>query len=519
MVPVVALLMSGCSITFLPEVTVSQPPEEVTPADVLTGEPVEPVWELPGVAVGQPTVVDGVVVVVMAARDDELDIIGIDAKYGDELWRFPYSPGSHGHERLQPLFTPSRDGKGHVVFQRAETGLDKKSGFRLPLVVVDPVSGDVVAESDPVAFDGVLRTCPDGHDACVRLETERAENGVRVPSRFLKFDIGNKELRETTSTSSDAPEGGFPLADGGLFWMPNSEDLADGSTIGRMGTGRDPLWQKAAHELLGDGYTPRFTHTFRFFGDEDEDGGHFVGGYSQGGPTEVDAYEDGQTVQFELGKDQEIGIHAETGELAWTQKGVSSACAIGSRPLAAEPLDPEASWLPATPVRCRIEGTETRGLDGWSRELTQLSLEGFDPSTGVARWTVDVAESDGDRLMSAHLAADQHDVLVRGGRVVLTAEGERRLVTFDDGVAHEIPEGFAFLCKGRGDGPTVEYATPFANDSASARVSPFPYVCDADGEPTSSQLTKGAVEAGAIEVGSGRHVYATEEGVFGYDFA
>lgn len=519
LVPVVALALGGCSV-LLPEVQISEPPPPPEPpAEVLTGEPIDPVWELEGRMIGQPTVIDGVVVAAVSAREDELDVVGIDAKHGDELWRFPYSPGKYGNERLRPLVTMMRgDEKQYVVFQEPPEGLDAGSGFRFPLKAVDPVSGEVVAETGPTALSGLLRACPDGYNACVPIEWEPSEeNKVRVPSRFLKFDIDQNEVTESGS-SGGVPPGGQILAGGGLFWMPNSPKPADGATIGRMETS-DPMWESSTEEVLGEGFLPQFGSTFRWDGNEEQ--GYFYGGYAQGTPADLEGYEQGKTLEYDLAENQEVGIDAETGDVLWTEQGVSSTCAIGSRPLAAEPLDAAVPWLPPTPVRCRATGTETRSKNGTTYDVTQLSLEGFDPQSGGAQWTQDLDPADGERLWSAsgRLGADEHDVLMRDARVVRTAQQEWRLVTFHDGEDHKIPKKFAFLCKGRGADLTYEYATPFANGSTSGRIAPFPYLCTADGEPTTTQLTKGAIEGGAIDVGSGRYVYATGDGLFGYDFS
>ncbi|GAA1863404.1 hypothetical protein [Myceligenerans crystallogenes] len=514
LVPVVALLMAGCSWSLVPEVTVSEPPEEeqVAPAEILTGEPVEPVWRLEGKPVGQPVAVDGVVVAIVVARQDEMDVVGIDAKYGDELWRFPYSPGRFGTGEVHPLVTASREEKQYVVFQRAGQDLGKGSGFTLPLVAVDPVSGEKVAESRPLELPAPLRTCPDGIDACVPIEHERDENGLELPSKYLRLDLSGLELREVGPISASYPPGASELAPGELYWRPEAQGPG---VVGRMDTA-DPLWEVPVADAFGEGFSPRFGSSLRY----DEENALFYGGLAQGTPADRAAYDQGRTLDVDLGKNVEAGIDAESGEVLWTQEGVSSACGLGARPLAAETLEPGKPWMPAQPVWCRLLGTEQRSkADGWTRSVTKLSIERFDLGTGVAEWTVDVDLAEGDRLLSGDdLGPGEHEVLVAGGRVVRTPAQEWRLVTFADGTQHEIPEGFAFLCKGRGEDLRYGYAVPFEGGSPTTTVAPFPYPCTADGEPTTNQLTRGAVQAGAIDAGSGRYVYATADGLLGYDF-
>ena len=54
---------------------------------------IKPSWTTKIPAVGQPVMAGQVAVVIAKARKDELDIVGLSASTGKEIWRHPYSPG------------------------------------------------------------------------------------------------------------------------------------------------------------------------------------------------------------------------------------------------------------------------------------------------------------------------------------------------------------------------------------------------------------------------------------------
>ncbi len=188
LITTIALLGSGCTSSEPDGATSSAAPADVD----------APVWTLDIGAIGQPVITADTAVVISRARDDELDIVGVDVANGEERWRYPYSPGyiPAGYE-LAPVVATGGRGRELVVFQSPE----REPEAFAPMLAVDPATGDVVHRTDRVLAHEPLGSCADGRDVCTTLLRSSGD-----PDRRWRWDLSTGSL----TRRGDGDTGGRP---------------------------------------------------------------------------------------------------------------------------------------------------------------------------------------------------------------------------------------------------------------------------------------------------------------------
>jgi len=469
------------------------------PAVWSAGPETAPAWEVKLDAASQPVVTDGVAVLAVKVRKDELDLVGIEVATGDEVWRTPYSPGPGGVPRgvtARPVLVPSANGPERVVFQRPPEKVDEKSGWELQLVSVDPASGGVVSESgERVRLLRAIEVCPDGHDACSIGDFDGEERRFRY-----EIETGRIVLEDWPTDELVHPDGAVSKSD--LFVTYDDSDWEE-STMGRLDADGEVMWERTEAALFGEGVSRVDQFSL------EEEAGVFVGTVEPHQPPGGPRWRPGVgPVERDYGEVRSVGVDATTGEVLWTREGVTTSCGWDAAALV-KSVSRHSAW-------CRVAGWTTGevGDDDHDADVTELALEGFDPATGEVTWSVDL---DPGSLEILQRDEDPRP-LTAPGRVVTGADGDSLLVDLDTGETYALPDGQVFLCAGWAD--YSDYGTP--HDDAFSGMpeldgDPLAETCTAGGEPTTAPLAEAAVTAGAIDAGGGWYVVATESGLAAYD--
>jgi hypothetical protein len=132
-----------------------------TPTTTSTQTPAEGatatrIWRADIDVIGQPVMSGDTAVVLVRAPGHQIDIVGFDVQNGSELWSHPFSPGfAPPGYAMHPSVVVAGDGTESVVFQRPEGEVTAKSSWWIPLVAVDPATGETLVETQA---DRDLRT-------------------------------------------------------------------------------------------------------------------------------------------------------------------------------------------------------------------------------------------------------------------------------------------------------------------------------------------------------------------------
>lgn len=473
-----SLTLAGCTDEESPA-----PPADPLQRDDTTAEAA---WTADLDVIGQPSVRDGVAVVLARAREDELDVVAVDAATGEQLWDRPWSPGGVPTGfGMSPTVTAGSDDEPVVVLSEPPGDLSTESAQRFEerVVAVDLRTGEERSSTDPMTLSTPVAACSDGADAC--LDVFGADSGRRM-------DVRTGELGDDTD---GPPADARSIGGAGLY----STSDRPGEKIGVRVDG-ETVWERPVEDVVGPGTTSDTGWTF------EEADGLFVG-WLRAVPAEVRelaAAEAPYTVDASL--NVMVAFEADTGERLWSVDKADHDCLGDS----VTPAD----TLPR--LRCVYAGTVTyAGGDGEveSTEDVAVSVEGFDPRTGEARWTEEMSPEAADALVRGEL-----EIPVRDGQsvVVPTPDG-RLLVDVESGDSRELDAESVFACEG--ETVELEYATPWVNagQSLTSRfggrlLSP----CDAAGEETDS-FSVAAVRDAGQDAGDGRRVLAVEGGLQGFE--
>lgn len=383
---------------------------------------------------------------------------------------------------MKPPIAVAEDGTESVVFQRPEDAVTAKSSWWIPLVAVDPATGDIRVETDPVVIYEPVGDCTDETDACVLATVDESRQTIRL-------DLDSLELVEDDSgIQPDARS----LGDGGLY---STSDRPD-ERIGRVVDGRQ-LWEVPARELFGEGYGSDSGWTF----DYDADNERYVGNIGKLlAKGEREAYERGDTLRHDLADDQLVAIDALTGERLWTKRGVVNTC---------QPRSPDEH--DASPfVWCKQSGIGSLryGDDLPTYQNLRVTLEGYNPATGEPTWSVPLTH----RGALAMIDGDPHFLSRVGDSVALTREGPMRFSA--TGGVTPLDSESQLMC----EGPAVKmtYALPWQRNVRHRMGGNFVFPCDAHGKRLAGALTPDLLSAGAVAAGDDTYVIATKQGLFGY---
>jgi hypothetical protein len=435
--------------------------------------PVRPDWTRPLPLLTQPVVAGSTAVVLVRARGDEIDVVGVGVGDGEVRWRHPFSPArvAEGYELGVDLVADA-DGVERVVFQRPGTG--EALAWEAPVVAVDPASGRVVRRTPPLTLTQPVEGCEDGQDACLVVEGLSAYGDLR-------FDLSTGELVPVPVT---APLGGRSLG----------EQLYDDGQRPDEGIGRvvegEVRWRRSVVEVFGPGRTSDAGWSF----ERDRRSGVYWGslGWSPPGSGRTTTFAGQQGAELFARTQQITGFSAATGRRLWQLPR-------------AEPLSDCRAAAQSLPVACWTRGRiQVRPRHWW---VAEAGLLGFDPRTGDVRWRVSAGRQD---LLSflvtptSEAAVGPDGAVIRRGRAAV-------LVDLRDGSTRRLAPDQVLLC--RGAPQSIDYALAVV-EGAERRGDGMLRPCRADGRPT-PRPTLGAVARGGTAAGAWRLI-GTARGLAGY---
>jgi outer membrane protein assembly factor BamB len=481
--PAVALVLvtvlSGCS-----------PAQESAPAHPsFGGEVAEATWRVPMRALAQPVVVDGVAVVVVQARQDELDIVALDAATGEEKWRYPYSPGAG----LADVPVVVNDGEGGkvVVFQRPPQDLQMNPGMKLPLAAVDLTTGELVSQSEPHTIDTRLVECADGYDACnwsYDVDDDQT----------LRFAVRDGAINVKAKPAQKLPDGVPSTFHGGYYHLQGTP-----ARIGRVVDGKK-AWEKSAQFMFT---TPGGFGTYSWDW-RDEDGVllMWVTDFSE---SQWASYSSGGKVTFDLAEARVVAIDQENGNLLWQDRGVTRWCGPwpGSTLAHTDPGDAD-----APPTRCRMTGTNREAQKGKAEYTIESYIaEGYDLRTGKTTWSQELPSREGKKYTLYDPDTSRPQPYMPDHAVV-EIDGRTQLLSIQSGKTIAAPDGQVFLCGARRD---YKYAVAIdGRRTHETRKLAFP--CTGDGNATDRPVTDAMLRQVAVPAGEDSYLYATEKELIGY---
>lgn len=440
------------------------------------------VWEVDLDPVAQAVITGGVAVVIVEARDDELDIAGFDVSTGDELWRHPYIPGLYptGHG-IEPVVIGGGDAE-YVVFQRPEGDLAAEDWYS-PVIAVDPTTGKVLHESPPLVVEEMWGPCADGVDACASGSLD-GEIWQR-----LRFDLSNG----TIAVDPVWPEGVREIGEGGLY----STSDRPGERIGRVANG-EVLWERPADEVFGDGYGTDGGWVFAYHQGRDLYVGTIGRPLSEALAAQLEA---GRPVTVTAPNSQTVAFDASTGEHVWGTPDTQIGCVLSGPTL--EP--------PEAPVRCGFSGEETIRLDADPKyRHIEGYVEGYDFQTGESTWRVGLSPQGARELIEVG-----RGITVGEDRLIDTSEG-LQLLSVTDGTVAPVDDGAAFLCSRL---VTFDYALEYGTIAKHRPGGTVAYPCDSAGAELAGDSAKRAVVAGGLGHVDGMVVFAEANHLVGYRIA
>jgi outer membrane protein assembly factor BamB len=296
-------------------------------------------------------------VVALAAVDGGLELHAYDMETGEELWTRP-STASQVTLGVE-LVIPSRR---EAIFHLAP-GPD---GGDL-IEAVDVTTGEPLwtTPESPDGFNDPLYLCQSDTDTlCVTAGGEDADSGGWQIDMDTGVTTGPNGIVSLRARPRQTVGEGRALG-AGLFHVYDSDEIV------RMDAGQ-VVWRRPARDLFGGAdVSPDFGWSFR------ESGGLIVGWLG----SVVAEQSDGEV---EIPVEHIAGIDEVTGETRWLTEGYIGCEQLNRLDLRDAPLR-SSPWL-----RCRPTGTAILADDELeSVTLTSNVLEGFDPATGAAVWSVD----------------------------------------------------------------------------------------------------------------------------------
>jgi outer membrane protein assembly factor BamB len=499
----VLVLLAGCSSEAEGSGADREPPasaaSSASPASVVEGLATSAtrMWSTRLDALQDPVAAGDVLVVPVAARGDEIDVVALDREDGEVLWRRPLmvvdaSIGAY----LGDLVHTSAAGSTYVVMQQAPTGRELRPGLALPYLALDPRTGEVVARTRPVVAQFGSPPCDDGIDACLRFTPD---------DRFAetRWRLGSWTLRPEKEPLPAGTNALAPDSDVYTVYGP-VRNYAVAKAVGRVGP---PSW-RVPHL--------RITGSRRWLVDDevglvDEEAGVAVVQLLE---TTDDAvvrrYERGAVVRFDLARRRTAGLDLDTGEVLWRHDGADIRCLELSR------YD--------VPVRCAFTGKRSYQQDRDPRlESPRGWLEGYDPRSGETTWRQELSGRAVRTLVLDinRLDASVDRVLDADDLAVLPTPDGPRLLSLVDGSTREVPADEVLLC---------------------STTIPFRHRCDTDGtgvvgfgdererrvvkscSPSGEALGVGSVGrlgadallTGGVDAGDGVRVFATKHAITAY---
>jgi outer membrane protein assembly factor BamB len=470
-------------------------PSVATAAAVTDGLPTRttPVWSTPVKALQPPVPADDVLVTVVAARSDELDVVALDREDGTVRWRRPLMVvDSDVGAYLGDLVHESADGETYVVMQQARTGRALRPDAELPYLALDPATGEVVDRTRPVVAQFGAPSCDDGLDVCLRISAK---------DRFeeTRWVLGSWRLRPEKES---VPAGTNSLVEGSDVYTVYGpvRQYAAAKAVGRAG----PRPWRLPHDRVSGGGRWVLDDSA---GMVDEEAGVAVLQLLETPAQRVlDQYERGRTVRLDQANRLTAGVDIETGEVLWRHRGADIRCLELSRT--------------DVPVRCAFSGGRVyREGDEPRLASSRGHLEGFDPRTGETTWREELGRS-AVRVLSLDilkLDAEVDRILDGDKLVVVPTPTGSRLLSLLDGSSRPLADGEVLLCSS-----TVPYQHRFDSEGSviagfgETRARRVAEPCTADGRKASGPPSAAAMLTAGVDAGEGLRVVVRRGSVEAY---
>lgn len=492
-----SLAVAGCSSAdeAADENTHSPAPQPPTgsPEPAATEEPpeLEVAWETGLNVVSGPRMAGAEVALVYVAQDRDLYLVAVDAESGEELWRQAASPG----EVVTGIAVTPKVVDGHPVYLRPSD----VDNLYAELVVADPKTGDDVVATEPLLFRSTPSACDDDDSAiCLRVRESYDDS-----STWRRLDLDG----DGSLVQDEALEARTGRALGSQGLLDVREDDTEYLAVYDDG---EELWRHPLSELFGADYSSDHGWGWRY----DEQADLYVGSVW------FEPEEDGELTILDLERSKVVAIERSTGEVAWTDEGVSHQCVSSLDVPTDEELEREAAGEAGSyfsvPVRCRMEGTVTfGGEDSPQHEGIDVTLEGFDPQTGETRWSLGVGET---LSLLGPLGGNEPLSLADRTGVVVDVDGEPTVVDLVTGETRSANE--ETLWCSRPETGSFEYREPYYSDGEPLhdRYGEAAYEwCDSSGEAVGGSAPAPAEVPNGVGARAGDlTLVATPDGLVAY---
>jgi hypothetical protein len=418
--------------------------------------------------IDQPKAIGSVAVGVVTGPDRTLFVIGIDPATGVRLWQQPLTP-SRITPGVQVDLTKVGDGK--VAYFRPT----REPGFA-ELVIADARTGRDIVRSPQGLFSSPAELCPDGRDVC----TTWAESFSSSRDQYRLIVATGEFLPD----NSGGPISARTLSKSGLL------DLGDrpGNTLGLLRDGK-LLWTTPVSAAFPPDFSSDHGWSWHLFANQ-----HVLVGTVYGPSKIVD---DKYIREWER-TSATAGLAERTGEVLWRDLGSTLHCSLGR----------EGATL--YPVRCRVLGTTIHQVGaGTTFEGLDVTVEGFDVTTGKTTWAVPVGAAEGLAGASTRLA------IAGATHAVLQGPAGPMALDYATGRVTTPAAGATFWCMTRMD---YEFWQPYqTRDGTSKHTRPggeLASICDSRGFAATELPGVAATMAAGARIGS-HAVIATRDGYIG----
>ena len=451
--------------------------------------PVEPLWSVEAELVGTPTVTSDVVVSYIRGYGG-MQIVAWDPDSGLELWRHAAVPGAQTHGVEVSATTVTVGESLFVPYLRDDPA--SYDGWQ-KLVIADALTGT------PLAHDWGLIWAVDRPGGCA------GEEGVCFTGwTDAERDAGQRSFRVDVTTGVLSVDAEKPSPTSGRFLRDGIFATSDRAPYGTemLGYSADGAiaWQRPFQD---------------YFGANSSSDNGWAWGYGRSADIVVGAgvrtdpaYDEAGEFTRDLTARRTVGIHRDSGEIAWALDGVYPACtAAGLGYVVVDAAGAQDDDEPESVVpMCRINSgsihfTAADGPDDMPPlDDLDIDLIGVDGETGEIRWTVPLGATAGNLFLrdSSFFSRTPERVLMVG--TVAT------MVNLASGQNQPAPGDGIFSCATDRAGLNAHlvesvYATDGPVDDFYAGADVFP--CDVQSNATGSTFSRGSVRDAGIHVDSG----------------
>lgn len=341
--------------------------EQAPTAAAALSQHLTPRWAKEFRSAGTPAVAGDVVVAYEAPREGHLDAVGLSARDGTELWRYPAATGPIGEQDRLTMQLTRLGERTVAVFLTAgtpdgvpETGADGKP--RYAVAAVDAVTGqEVIEDPQPVSVRSAIEPCRLGAGLCFTVGVDAGTDGATDPTKVVRLNLETRRAVDYRFPLDAAPGQVTDLGEH-LYAAVGT----DSTELGRTDPDGQVLWRADSTELVGTGFDPARQWYFLHV-DTDNDQVHLSVRTKPGTDAETG---------FGVAEVNSVLLRLSDGEVLYQQQGASFDCP-GSRMLL-----------------CTGGLTYTRDAGGAYVPGGDVRMLGLEPATGQPVWEQQIAGAE-----------------------------------------------------------------------------------------------------------------------------